>query len=73
MKKIYEDNEMEFFRKYVFWCFKVVVEVLFVVLIWVVLELDEIVLDYVLFGEYELFDVEVKGVLVMYLVVLGYG
>lgn len=64
---------MEFFRKYVFWCFKVVVEVLFVVLIWVVLELDEIVLDYVLFGEYELFDVEVKGVLVMYLVVLGYG
>lgn len=73
MKNIYDVNEMEFFRKYVFWCFKVVVEVLFVVLIWVVLELDEMVLDYVLFGEYELFDVEVEGVLVMYLVVLGYG
>ena len=73
MKNIHEANEMEFLRKHAFWCFKAVVEAPSAALIRAALEPDEMVLDYVLLGEYESSDVEAKGVLAMYLVVLGYG
>lgn len=64
---------MEFLRKHAFWCLKAVVEAPSAALIRAALEPDEMVLDYVLLGEYESSDVEAEGVLAMYLVVLGYG
>lgn len=73
MKNIHEANEMEFLRKHAFWCLKAVVEAPSAALIRAALEPDEMVLDYVLLGEYESSDVEAEGVLAMYLVVLGYG
>lgn len=73
MKNSHEANEMEFLRKHAFWCFKAVVEAPSAALIRAALEPDEMVLDYVLLGEYQSSDVEAEGVLAMYLVVLGYG
>lgn len=73
MKNIHEANEMEFLKKHAFWCFKAVVEAPSSALVRAALEPDEMVLDYVLLGEYESSDVEAKGVLAMYLVVLSYG
>ncbi|XP_038060032.1 uncharacterized protein LOC119731090 [Patiria miniata] len=73
LRKAHEDKEMRFLRQHAYQCFKAVVQTPTAARIRAVLEPNEMVLDYILLGENESFEVDSRAVLRMYLLVVGYA
>ncbi|XP_022086817.1 uncharacterized protein LOC110977211 [Acanthaster planci] len=73
LRKTHEAKEMEFLRRNSHLCFKAVVETPTAARIRAALKPDEMVLDYILLGEYESAEVDSRAVLGMHLLVIEYS